>query len=84
MPLTYVRVRDKSNGHHYTVLAQEVEASPDAYEVLKQDAVNANGDPLPGEIPEGEDRDEEARYEVSVEHTHTTEGQSATENTKET
>lgn len=48
----YVRVKDKDTGHHYTVLAQEVENNPDAYQVLKQPAVNANGDPLPGEIPE--------------------------------
>lgn len=48
----YVRVKDKSTGHHYTVLAQEAEANPDAYQVLKQPAVNENGDPLPGEIPD--------------------------------
>jgi hypothetical protein len=47
----YVRVKDKSTGHHYTVMAQEVEANPDAYTVLKQPAVNELGDPLPGEIP---------------------------------
>lgn len=48
----YVRVRDKSTGHHYTVLAQEAKVNADAYQVLKQDAVDHNGDPLPGEIPE--------------------------------
>lgn len=48
----YVRVRDKSTGHHYSVLKQEADNHPDAYQVLKQDAVNANGDPLPGEIPD--------------------------------
>lgn len=48
---SFVRVKDKSTGHHYTVLAQEVEANPDAYLVLKQPAVDHNGDPLPGEIP---------------------------------
>lgn len=47
----YVRVRDKSTGHHYSVLEQVAAANPDAYQVLKQPAVNANGDPLPGEIP---------------------------------
>lgn len=51
-PLEYVRVRDKSTGHHYSVLAAEAENHPDAYQVLKQDAVDANGDPLPGEIPD--------------------------------
>lgn len=48
----YVRVKDKSTGHHYTVLAQEAEVNADLYQVLKQPAVNENGDPLPGEIPE--------------------------------
>lgn len=48
----YVRVKDKSTGHHYTVLAAVAEAKPDAFQVLKQPAVNENGDPLPGEIPE--------------------------------
>lgn len=48
----YVRVKDKDTGHHYTVLAAEAEANPDAYQVLKQPAVNENGDPLPGEVPE--------------------------------
>lgn len=52
MPRKYVRVRDKSTGHHYSVLEQEAAANPDAYQVLKQPAVNENGDPLPGEIPE--------------------------------
>jgi hypothetical protein len=47
----YVRVKDKSTGHHYSVLAQEAENNPDAYQVLKQPAVNELGDPLPGEIP---------------------------------
>ena len=47
----YVRVRDKSTGHHYTVLAAQAEANPDAYQVLKQPATNRNGDPLPGEVP---------------------------------
>jgi hypothetical protein len=47
----WVRVKDKSTGHTYTVLAAEAENNPDAYQVLKQPAVNENGDPLPGEIP---------------------------------
>lgn len=51
MPHDYVRVKDKSTGHHYTVLARVAENDPDAFQVLKQDAVDANGDPLPGEIP---------------------------------
>lgn len=48
----FVRVRDKSTGHHYSVMASEAESNPDAYQVLKQDAVDTNGDPLPGEVPE--------------------------------
>lgn len=51
MPREYVRVKDKSTGHHYSVLAQEAESNPDAYQVLKQPAVNELGDPLPSEIP---------------------------------
>lgn len=51
MPNVYVRVKDKSTGHHYSVLEQEAENNPDAYQVLKQPAVNELGDPLPGEIP---------------------------------
>lgn len=47
----YLRVKDKDTGAHYTVLAAEVDANPDAYQVLKQDAVDHNGDPLPGETP---------------------------------
>lgn len=52
MPLDYVRVKDKDTGHHYSVLRQEAENNPDAYQVLKQDAVDLNGNPLPGEIPD--------------------------------
>lgn len=50
--LEYVRVsyRVGDQTHHASVLRQEAENNPDAYKVLKQDAVNANGDPLPGEI----------------------------------
>lgn len=49
----YVRVsyRVGDETHRASVLRQEFDASPDAYTLLKQPAVNANGDPLPGEIP---------------------------------
>ena len=50
--LEYVRVKDKETGEHKSVLAQEARVNADLYQVLKQPAVNANGDPLPGEIPE--------------------------------
>lgn len=49
----YVRVKDKSTGHVYTVLAREAETGPDAYEVLDAPAVNANGDPLPPDPIDG-------------------------------
>ena len=48
----YVRVKDISTGHHYTVLATQAKANPDAFQILKQPAVDANGDPLPGAIPD--------------------------------
>ena len=48
----YVRVKDKDTGHKLTVLAQEAEANADAYQVLKQDAVDHNGDPLAPEFSE--------------------------------
>jgi hypothetical protein len=45
-----VRVRDKSTGHKYTELLHVVEGAPDAYQVLKQDAVDAAGRPLAPEF----------------------------------
>lgn len=50
--IEWVRVKEKGTGDHWTVSKQEAETNPDAYVVLKQDAVNANGDPLPAETPE--------------------------------
>lgn len=48
MPLVYVRVKVKDSSEPpHTVLQQEVDNNPDVYTVLKQDAVNLNGDPLP-------------------------------------
>lgn len=44
----YVRVTDKDTGNRLTVLASEVENGN--YTVLKADAVNENGDPLPPEF----------------------------------
>lgn len=38
-----VRVKDKDTGHKYTELASVVAGNPDAYQVLKQDAVDAAG-----------------------------------------
>ncbi len=45
----YVRVKDKDTGHKLSVPASEVENNPDAYQVLKQDAVDTSGLPLPPE-----------------------------------
>lgn len=44
----FVRVRDRSTGHKFTVLASAA-AAESAYQVLKDDAVDAKGDPLPPE-----------------------------------
>ncbi len=60
MPLEYVRVKDKDTGHHYSELKQVVENNPDAYTILKQDATNLNGDPLPAEIPDTSKASEKA------------------------
>jgi hypothetical protein len=38
-----VRVKDKDTGHKYTELVFVVEGNPDAYQVLKGDAVDAAG-----------------------------------------
>lgn len=41
----YVRVRDKSTGYAYTVVASAVD--PEFHTILKQDAVDHNENPLP-------------------------------------
>ncbi len=46
-----VRVKDKATGHKYSELASVVEANPDAYQVLKQDA-EVNGEVVPPEFAE--------------------------------
>ncbi|GAB3776773.1 hypothetical protein FB382_004395 [Nocardioides ginsengisegetis] len=43
----YSRVKDKSTGHKFTVIASAVDE--DAMQVLKQDAVDVVGEPLPPE-----------------------------------
>lgn len=43
----YVRVRDNDTGHHLSVPAEAVKNNPSAYSVLKQDAVDRAGRPLP-------------------------------------
>lgn len=44
---TYVRVKDKDTGHKFSVIASAVDE--DAMQVLKQDAVDISGEPLPPE-----------------------------------
>ncbi len=51
MPLSYLRVKDKDTGAHYTELAAVVQSNPDAYQLLDEPAVNPNGDPLPALVP---------------------------------
>lgn len=46
----YLRVKDKSTGHKYTIIASSFD--PEAHQELKQDAVNIAGDPLPPEYAE--------------------------------
>lgn len=46
----WIRVKDKTTGHKLSVVASVAEADPDAYQVLKQDAVDHNGQPLPPEF----------------------------------
>lgn len=43
----YVRVRDKETGHHVSILREQFDANPEAWQELKQDATYADGTPLP-------------------------------------
>ena len=43
----YVRVRDKSTGHHLSIPRSQFERESDGWQELKQDAVDSAGDPLP-------------------------------------
>ena len=43
----YVRVRDTVTGHHITVAAALAGRHPKRYAVLRQDATDADGRPLP-------------------------------------
>lgn len=49
----WVRVKDKSTGHKLSVVASVAETDPDAYQILKQDAVDHVGQPLPPEFNDG-------------------------------
>lgn len=45
--MEYTRVRDRSTGHHYSVISSAVH--PTAHEVLDEPAVDVSGTPLPPE-----------------------------------
>jgi hypothetical protein len=51
LEIDYVRVKDKTSGYHLTLVRSAAEADPDAYQILKQDAVDHNDLPLPPEFP---------------------------------
>jgi hypothetical protein len=51
LEIDYVRVKDKTSGYHLTLVRSAAEADPDAYQILKQDAVDHNDQPLPPEFP---------------------------------
>lgn len=68
--MSYVRVTDLDTGHKLSVLESEVPNGN--YRVLKADAVNELGDPLPPE-----------HGAVKPLSSTTTEGQTATDTTKE-
>lgn len=43
----YVRVRDKDTSHHYSIPRSRYDATPELWQLLKQPATDAGGDPLP-------------------------------------
>lgn len=43
----YVRVRDKETGHHVSIPRAQFEHEGSVWAELKQDAVDAGGEPLP-------------------------------------
>ena len=47
--IEYERVKDRTSGHKFSIVKSAAEADPDAYQILKQDAVDHNGQPLPPE-----------------------------------
>jgi hypothetical protein len=50
-PTDLIRVKVKDTGHKFTTRQSVVDADPDTYQVLKQDAVDHNGAVLPPEYP---------------------------------
>lgn len=49
--IEYARVKDKTNGHKLTMVRSAAESDQDAYQILKEAAVDHNGLPLPPEFP---------------------------------
>ncbi len=43
----YVRVKDKTTRHEYTIARTAYEADQEPYELLEKDATQADGTPLP-------------------------------------
>lgn len=48
----WVRVKAKDSGHKFSMIRSAAEADPDAFQILKQDAVDHNDQPLPPEFPD--------------------------------
>lgn len=49
-PIEYIRVKDKDTGHKYTIVASALDE--EHQQVLKQDALDHNDNPLPPEFSE--------------------------------
>jgi hypothetical protein len=47
LEIDYVRVKDKTSGTSSRIVRSAAEADPDAYQILKQDAVDHNGPAAP-------------------------------------
>lgn len=45
----WLRVKDRDTGHKFSIQKSVVDADPDVFQVLKQDALDHNGEPLPPE-----------------------------------
>ena len=43
----YVRAKDNQTGHHVSILREHLDAFPDGWTELKQDATYPDGTPLP-------------------------------------
>lgn len=50
----YVMVKDKSTGAHYPVIKSAAESNPDGFQILKENPLDHNGDPVQGYVPENQ------------------------------